>query len=46
MSGEGSGGRIHIEAHHRIVADAVRARIFADGAPGNQCMHQLSFLSR
>ena len=28
---EGSGGRIHIEPQHRIVAEAVRARIHSDG---------------
>ena len=29
-SGDGTGGRIHLEAAHRVVAETVRARIFAD----------------
>jgi len=30
MGSEGTGGRIHLEPGHRIVAEACRARIFAD----------------
>jgi len=30
---DGTGGRIHLEAGHRVVAETVRARIFYDGDP-------------